>query len=50
MSLAKWLLPCQKKPFMKWVGPMELACKHTRNKYILVTIDYATKWVEAKTL
>ncbi len=53
-GFTKLVTTLAKEPFMKWglnfIGPITLVGRLTRNKYILVVIDYVTKWVEAKTL
>ncbi len=54
LSLAKLITSLLEEPFMKWglefMGPIKLVGRYTRNKYIFVAIDYASKWAEAKTL
>ena len=54
-ALERWpLRPMMGAPaFAKWgidfVGPIHLAAAmHTHAEYIIIAIDYATKWVEAK--
>ncbi len=43
-----------KEPFQKWgldfIGLVKLANKLSSNQYILISTNYATKWVEAQTL
>jgi hypothetical protein len=37
------------EPFMKWgldfMGLVKLTSRYIRNQYIIITIDYITKWV-----
>jgi hypothetical protein len=48
--LAK-LVTLLEKPFKKWgldfIGLVKLASRMLGNQYILVAINYVTKWVEA---
>ncbi|KAL0457775.1 UNVERIFIED_CONTAM: hypothetical protein Slati_0404700 [Sesamum latifolium] len=51
-SASRTSLPCYPLPFRQWgidiVGPFPLACG--QRKFLLVAVDYFTKWVEAEPL
>ncbi len=51
-NLAKLVTTLLEESFQKWgldfIGPIKLASRMSNNQYILVTINYATKWVEAQ--
>ncbi len=53
-NLAKLVTTSPKEPFQKWrldfIRLVKLARKLSSNWYILVAINYATKWVEAQAL
>ncbi len=51
-GLAKLVTTFLEEPFMKWgldfIGPIKPAGRLTRNRYILVATDYATKCVKER--
>jgi hypothetical protein len=51
-NLVKLVIALPKKPFKKWgldfIGHVKLISKMSSNWYILIAINYVTKWVEAR--
>jgi len=51
-NLAKLVITLLEKPFQKWgldfIRPTKLVSRPSRNWYISVATNYATKWVEAQ--
>jgi hypothetical protein len=50
-NLVELVITLLEKPFQKWglnfIGPIKPASRMLGNQYILVSINYAKKWVEA---
>jgi hypothetical protein len=53
-NLAELVITLLEKPFQKWeldfIGHVKPTNKMSSNRYILVAIDYAKKWVETQAL
>ncbi len=53
-NMVKLIITLLEEPFQKWgldfIGLTKPTSHYSGNQYILVAIDYATKWLEATTL